>query len=343
MTTAIRRKGQVPVQTTKPPQTAVSMNGGSRLSIATVPDMRFARGYQHRKVNGVEDFTIYDTAMANTLNVLLEGPTGPGKTRCSLAYAAERGLLFYSVPSNVGVEPSQLFGKFVPNAAGGWTWADGGVTAVIRNGGLLLINEINFMPERVATVLFGLLDIRREIVLLDHHGEVVRAHTPGANQACWCSDGIDCTKGVLIVADMNPEYEGTRPLNKALRNRFAVQLDWDYDRDVESMLVKSQVLLDLAYKMRGQDTYETPIATNMLQEFERLVKLFGLDFAIGNFIQHFTLDERASVMEVFRVERQRLEDDIMAESFEDGFGDVFGHSKAEWSFPARKKKGAKAA
>lgn len=318
--------------------------GDGALTIAEIPDMEYYDTYVSRRFGAMLDLDVLAKAHALGHNVLLEGPTGPGKTSFALAYAAKHQMPFYPIPSNVGVEPSQLFGKFIRVEDGSWVWFDGGVTAIVRDGGVLLINEINFLAERIATVLFGLLDKRREVILLDHKGERVRAHRPpqvAGARPCWCSDGAKCPpeRAVLVAADMNPDYEGTRPLNRALRNRFALQIEWGYDRLVEEKLVKSRVLLDLAYKMRGEGTYETPISTNMLQEFEAFVDAFGVEFAIANFTQHFSTDERSSVAEVFRIAHEKLVDDLVpANKVDDGFGGVFRSENAKWSTPVRRGK-----
>lgn len=249
---------------------------------ATVPPKEFLDSYISRKVSGkLSEFDIFQYARESKQNVLIEGPTGPGKTSAVMAYAAKAKRPFYAVPSNIGIEPSQLFGKFIPDGEGGFKWVDGPVTKIVREGGVLLINEVNFIPERVATVLFGLLDKRRQISLLDHEAETIDAH-----------------EDLLIVADMNPEYEGTRPLNKAFRNRFAVQLWWDYDPAVEKKLIKSESLRGFAGQVRDEaakGTYETPISTNMLMEFERIALGLDLDFAKMNFINHFASDERGAI------------------------------------------------
>lgn len=311
-----------------------------RHSLAEVPDTEYHTSYVGRSYDGIRDYEILRRAHAGAHNVLLEGPTGPGKTSLVLAYAAYYKLPYYSVSSNVGVDPSQLFGKMLPDGAGGWHFFDGGVTTIFRGGGVLLINELNFLPERIATVLFSGLDKRRSIALLDHKGEVVRAHKPpwGENtRPCWCPDGKDCPleRAVLIVGDMNPDYEGTRPLNKALRNRFAIQIDWDYDDEVESKLVRSEELLGLARRFRQLDNIDTPVTTNMLQEFEAFVVTFGLEFAVRNFIQHFGTDERESIATVFTAKMDALKVDF-AKPIDDGFGNVFSRSNAQWAQPKRR-------
>lgn len=266
--------------------------------LAVIPDRSYFTSYIGREiVPGKSDFDVFDYSKKTKKNVLIEGPTGPGKTHSVMAYAAKEKMPFYSVSSNISIEASQLFGKYVPNGEGGFEWVDGPVTELVRHGGLLLLNEVNFIPDRTAAILFGLLDKRRSITLLDHKGEVIEAHND-----------------LMIVADMNPDYEGTRPLNKAFRNRFAVQVFWDYDDKVESKLVTSNALRSMGQKFRTQQkdgAIETPCSTNMLMEFEDIIKELGWDFAKANFVNHFAGDERQAVGTVVDTFRSNLETDLL--------------------------------
>jgi MoxR-like ATPase len=264
---------------------------------ARVPPKEVFKEYVGRKFHGTPDFAIFDYAMATKKNVLLEGPTGAAKTMAVTAYAAKNGLMMASIPSNVGIEPSQLFGKHVPEPGGGFKWVDGPVTYVVRHGGVLLWNEINFTPPRVATVMFGLLDRRREIVLLDHEGEIIRAH-----------------EDLFIIADMNPGYQGTTEMNAALRNRFSIQLKWDYDAAVEKKLVSSDTLRQAANDIRSrveQGEFETPVSTNMLIEFEDVARGIGMDIAVMNFVNHFSQDERSPIKLVFDTMRANIENELL--------------------------------
>lgn len=234
--------------------------------------------------NHRSDFQVFDYAHAHRYNVLIEGPTGLGKTSAVIAWAGCHGKPFYAVSSNVAIDPSQLFGKFVPDGFGGFRWQDGPVTDLVRHGGVLLINEINFLPERISTVLFSLLDSRREITLLDHNGEVIIAHDD-----------------LLIIADLNPDYEGTRPLNKALRNRFAIQMAWEYDDEVERQLVRGASLRELAGLLRRAQRdgeVDAPVSTGMLVEFEQVAVGLGLDAAVYNLLNHFPTEEERKAVEV---------------------------------------------
>lgn len=258
-----------------------------------VPEPEVAERYVNRTISGkLSDFDVFDFARNSKANVLLEGPTGPGKTTAIKAYASARRLPFFRVPSSVSTDPSQFFGKYVPDGKGGFRWEDGPVTKMCKTGGVLLINEINFLPARVASVLFGLLDSSREVVLLDHENEVVKA--------------VD---GLVIFADMNPDYEGTRVLNAALRNRFSIQLDWGYDPTVEESLIVSPALREMLGQLRtaaAQGAYFTPISTNMGMEFVKHCEGLGFDFATTMFVNHFTVDEREAVRKVIEAHSERI-------------------------------------
>jgi len=275
----------------------VAANGPMiKASLASVPRIELAKRYVHRDIWSRQDFEIFDYARSKNINILIYGPTGPGKTTSVEAWAAERSLRMATVSGNASMEPSQMTGKFVSDGNGSFAWIDGPVTDVVRNGGVLLLDEVNFISPKIYTVLYGLLDGRRAITLLDHHGETIEAHPD-----------------LTIFATMNPDYIGTTPLNFAFRNRFDIQIPWDYDDKVEAKLVSSKALLVVAKQLRveaAKGQYETPISTNMLQEFVNFVDALGYEFAVENFIAHFNSDEAASVRLVFQTHEHNIKTDF---------------------------------
>ena len=137
------------------------------------------------------------------------------------------------------------------------------------------------MPERITTVLFSLLDDRREIQLLENGGEVIKAHPD-----------------LLIVGDHNPNYRGSRPMNQAWKDRFAHKLEFDYDHAIERKLIKNASLLEVANKLREQSykgELDTPISTRGLIVFIKNVDNLGLDYAIESYVNGFLDDEREAV------------------------------------------------
>lgn len=251
------------------------------MELATIPSIDWSKKYLNRKINGLLDYAIYDNAMSNNENILIMGHAGSGKTMSVLGYASTRGYRYYNVSSHIGLEPTQLFGSWIPTPDGHFRWQDGPVTDLVRNGGVLLLNEVNFMPERVTTILFGLLDDRREIQIMENGGEVIKAH-----------------KDLLIIADMNPNYRGTRPMNQAWVDRFHHKLDFPYDHAIESKLIKNKALLEMANKLRelsNKGDLDTPISTRGLANFIRNSNNLNLDYAISSYVNGFLDEEREAV------------------------------------------------
>lgn len=285
--TPAKKTVRVPKKTVTTPE-EVNLN-------AYVPSPDVAARYVGRKVHGgVWDAIVLRRARETKRNVLLMGDTGSGKTMLGEAFASKEGVLYYSVPCDVSIDPTALFGKMqMTDQAGVFEWQDGPVTEVVRRGGVLNISEINFMPPKIAASLYPLLDGRRYIPLLGHKGEVVRAHDD-----------------LLIIADMNPGYRGTLELNAAFKNRFDIKIPWGYDDAVEAKLVPLPTLLGVAKKIRAMVGTEiaTPVSTNMLMEFADFAQdgVFGLEFAIGNFVAAFESDEQDAVKKVFDLEKPVL-------------------------------------
>ena len=255
-----------------------------------VPTLASTSHYIPRTFAGnVGEFETFDYALEHNLNVLIEGETGTGKTSGVMAYCAQRHLNFFAVPCNSAIDFTQVIGGLFPNADGKLEWVDGGITRIVREGGVLLINELNNAPKNLSQYLMSLLDDRRSITLMGHGNEVVTAH-----------------KDLLIVADQNPNYRGTQLLNEAWKDRFEIKLRYNYDNAIEKKIVTSSALLELANGIRStsrQNEYasdrgtifETPVSPRLLKTFEKIARDLSYDFAVDNFINNFTDEERPAV------------------------------------------------
>jgi nitric oxide reductase NorQ protein len=264
---------------------ASSAEGDAHLS-HLIPEKMFEDEYVARKIENVWDVDILRYAHAARNNTLLFGPTGPGKTSLVLAYAAADQKPVVTIQCNGAVDPNTFWGGLAFDENGILQgWQDSEITLAIRHGGIIYLDEVNFLPPKVAAVFHGLLDKRRQITIPEKGNEVVKAHDD-----------------LQIIAAYNPDYEGTKPLNAAFKNRFKIKLRFDYDEAVEKELVCIPVMLDIAKKLRiahkGGDL-DTPTSTNMLIEFEELAVDLGYDFAVNNFLNAFAEEERASVTEAF--------------------------------------------
>lgn len=287
--------GPAPIVVPKPVTQPATQS--DKHSMAIVPSPTVADRYVHRSIAGKTDFEVFDYARANNINVLLYGPTGPGKTTSAMAYASEHELPVFMVSGTVALEPSQLFGRYIPDGEGGFVWQDGGVTEVVRHGGVLILDEVNFIPSKIATVLFSLLaGTTRSITLLDHKGETIVAHDD-----------------LLIIATMNPSYAGTQEMNAAFRNRFGIQINWGYDDNVEKALVPVKSIREFAKQLRVAEAKEeilTPTPTNALIDFVDTAHGLGIEFAVSNFIARYDESEQPKVKLALDAHRAGIEGEL---------------------------------
>jgi MoxR-like ATPase len=249
-----------------------------------IPDERLAEHYVHRTVDGFNDFDLLDVAVEERENVLLAGPTGSSKTTLFRAYAAARRMPFALVECNAAMDIGTIVGRTTIDSDGAVAFIDGDLTLCVRYGGVSLIDEISLAHPRITAGFHQLLAVTRRMSIPENNETVIAGR-----------GGIGDPQPTLFGAAHNPRYQGTVRLNEALSNRFAMQLDWDYDRTVEAQLCDSERLLDLAYNMRSLAEIRTPVSTNALMEFERHAERFGMTLASTLFINRFAPEERGPV------------------------------------------------
>lgn len=264
-----------------------------------IPDPSFHENYVSRVIDGFSDLDLLQYARDFTRNVLLFGPTGPGKTSLVLAYCALNKIPLVTLQCNGGIDTATLWGQPVMDKEGNVQFIDSEMLEGIRYGDCLIyIDEPNFATPKTMAAFQGLLDKRREVTVLEKGNERVKA-----------GDGL------LVVASYNPGYEGTRPLNQAFRNRFSMKVEFDYDNEVESQLISMPALLALAGKLRQatkDGTIFSPTSTNLLVEFEDIALELGLDFAVRNFVNSYDPAEQQAVRDMIEIDWDRIEAQLSA-------------------------------
>jgi MoxR-like ATPase len=177
-----------------------------------------------------------------------------------------------------------LIGRTTIGPDGAVEFIDGDLTLVVRYGGVALVDEISMAHQRITAGFHGLLAVTRRMSVPENNETVIAGR-----------GGLGDPQPTLFGAAHNPKYQGSMRLNEALANRFAVPLDWDYDRNVEEQLCDSSRLLDLAYNMRSLAEIRTPVSTNALMEFERHAARYGMQLASTLFVNKFAPEERGPV------------------------------------------------
>ena len=264
--------------------------------------------YISRSISGQSEFDIFTQAHEERHNTLIYGPTGPGKTSSVYAYAANKQIPVVNVSCNGAAEPSYFVGGWNPTKDGSADFLAGDLLLAVQHGGIIYLDEVNFLPAKIAAYLHSLLDKRRIMSIPSAQGSSVPSQ-------------VKAHKDCQIICSYNPDYEGTRPLNQAFKNRFKYKLHFDYDLKIENELLNSNALLELASKLR--DSYSvgditTPIATNLLIEFEEINESpLGFDFAVQNFLSAFTEDEQEVVREVLLISAKNIWEDLNTGIFEE--------------------------
>jgi MoxR-like ATPase len=165
-------------------------------------------------------------------------------------------------------------------------WVDGLLIRLMKGDPrfehtIFLADEVNFAPAKVMAILNGVTDDRRQIAIVQHQGEIVEA-----------------SPGFHFGAAMNPFYEGTRALNKAFKDRFIIQVDFDYDEKVEAKLVNDERLTSMIAKFRkmtAEGVFHTPTSTRMILQYQALEKAISPRVARECFVSHYDEDEQEAV------------------------------------------------
>lgn len=141
-------------------------------------------------------------------HVLLEGSVGVGKTTLALDVARSIGKKVVRVDGDGRFTEQKLVGSFDPKMAleKGFvqsSFLPGPLYQAMNDGEILLINELNRMPEMVQNVLLPAMD--EGVIQIPYLGE------------------LKAKKGFAIIATQNPrEFVATSALSEALLDR----LEW---------------------------------------------------------------------------------------------------------------------
>ncbi|HYX72445.1 MAG TPA: MoxR family ATPase [Nitrososphaera sp.] len=173
-------------------------------------------------------FDILEKANGSGLFVLIIGPKGTGKTTLVRRFASEMKKDLDSVNFSLRTRESHLVGSRTLNK-GEINFVEGVLVKSMRNGTLLYLDELNAAEADVLLRLDEALDDRRQLVLKEAEGQIVKAADD------W-----------FVIATINPlSHVGTKELPPQLLSRFPVRLRLDYPpEDIELDIVNRHVTID---------------------------------------------------------------------------------------------------
>ncbi len=168
---------------------------------------------------------ILDSAFEKGLFVLVIGPKGTGKTSLVREYAAQKSKKLESINFSLRTRESHLIGT-KSLSEGNIGFDEGVLVKSMKEGSMLYLDELNAAEADVLLRLDEALDDRRQIVLKESDGQVIKANDS------W-----------FAVATINPlTHVGTKELPPQLLSRFPVRIRLDYPpEDVEYKIIKKHV------------------------------------------------------------------------------------------------------
>lgn len=189
-----------------------------------VEDYRVARAPYYRPTG--EEVEIFEQAWRAQLPVLLKGPTGCGKTRFVAHMAHRLGRPLVTVACHEDLSSADLLGRFL--LVGEETvWVDGPLTAAVRHGAIVYLDEVVEARKDTLVVIHPLTDDRR-ILPIDKLATILQAPAE-----------------FMMVVSYNPGYQSViKELKPSTRQRF-ISLDFTYPpAEAERAIVATETGLD---------------------------------------------------------------------------------------------------
>lgn len=237
-------------------------------------------------------------------NIALKGDTQSGKTFLVEALAVAwadalhmpKVMPIFTISGSSGVTDFDLFGQTTSytdpdTGIESLVWLPGIVELAAQCGGILYLDEMNAMGERVTSSLHP---------VIDHRHAFVNRNKPEWRDGQFMPSVVDTSLDTWVVATYNEGYRGMGKMNQAFAQRFEHIL-WDYDPAVENRLIKSPTVRLLGEALRNArkaSEIQTPVGTSALQRIQRNVVAMGAELAMSTLLGMFDPSERDVVQAI---------------------------------------------
>lgn len=265
------------------------------------PDRSVVERYIHRTFPGGKlDSDVLLGYWKKRQNVLFVGDTQAGKSMFIQVLAClvadlegyPKPLPIFTLSGSSGVTDFDMFGQITSYAdptthAERLVQLDGVVEIAATVGGILELDEVAMLPERVTSSLHPLCDDRRQFV---NRGKAVQVEGDG-----FMPKITKASPNLWILGAYNDGYRGSGQLQEAFLNRFK-HIQWGYEEAIEKQLVASPVIRRMGVTLRA--AYETkaistPIGTKALEGFTATFFEHGPEYALWEFLGMFPGKDRA--------------------------------------------------
>lgn len=226
----------------------------SRSSIVPVVEGEEVCKKSSKKPEALTAWKIAEAVIPHSSRILLYGPPGTGKTTAANFAALKSGQV-YNVTLTEEMPAAELRGQFVPKG-GEFVWHDGPALQAYRNGGRLVLNEIDRGSSDALIFCYALLD------------------DPGISKISLpTSEHVTPHEDFSVVATMNGEPSD---LPEALQDRFvSILIDKPHPDAMKSL---PEDLQDAAHNSVS-GTGESRVSFRTWRNFADLRDLVGEEIA----------------------------------------------------------------
>lgn len=177
---------------------------------------------------------VMEKAYRSGLFVLIIGPKGTGKTTLVRKFASQMKKDLDSVNFSLRTRESHLVGSRTLDK-GEISFVEGILVRSMRSGTILYLDELNAAEADVLLRLDEALDDRRQLVLKEAEGQIVKSSDD------W-----------FVIATINPlSHVGTKELPPQLLSRFPVRMRLEYPpEEVELDIVRRHVGVEGESKLK---------------------------------------------------------------------------------------------
>ncbi len=179
------------------------------------------------------EVALFESAWRAGIPAALKGPTGCGKTRFVSYMAWKLGRPLVTVSCHEDLTASDLVGRYL--IQGDETlWVDGPLTAAVRHGAILYLDEVVEARKDTIVVIHPLADHRR-VLTIDKLAQVLKAPDE-----------------FMLVVSYNPGYQSVlKEMKQSTRQRF-VSMDFEYpppENERKVVVAESGVNADIAGRL----------------------------------------------------------------------------------------------
>ena len=238
------------------------------MKIQDIAFLEFSSNYLISKEKRVEhyvplsfEYELFNVGMNTNIPLMLEGPTGVGKTLSVASWALEQKIDIIQYDCSENTRRTDLVGRFI--LKDNETVYEPGILsmavqlALKKKKAILVLEELNALNPGMQKLLNPLLDWRRHVFI------------PEMDKMLELNDSF-----LLVVATTNPQkYGGSNNINEDLKSRFMIHKVGYPDMEQEREIILSNI--------KNLDPTFVDDALKLAQDLRASAKKGDLDYTLS--------------------------------------------------------------